>query len=181
MAGLFIGFLVEKCPACQSHRKSDFGWIAFTHFPSCLMRIIKRVQKSLKRLWWPSRASWLVSLSYYCIWCVFFSGFLKSSVVSATSLCTRQWSTITYKENVAKNTMYLVMLLAVKRKLWAIFLPRGSSWSKHREAGLNLQGFRSLWAYAHDFQRHLLSKLIVVNENVVSVHVSPSYIYFTDC
>ena len=57
------------------------------------------------------------------------------------------------------------MLLAVKRKLWAIFLPRGSSWSKHREAGLNLQGFWSLWAYAHDFQRHLLSKLIVVNEN----------------
>ena len=33
MAGLFIGFLVEKCAACQSHRKSDFGWIAFTHFP----------------------------------------------------------------------------------------------------------------------------------------------------
>ena len=33
MAGLFIVFLVEKCAACQSHRKSDFGWIAFTHFP----------------------------------------------------------------------------------------------------------------------------------------------------
>ena len=39
--------------------------------------------------------------------------------------------------------MYLVMLLALKRKLWVIFLPRGSSWSKHREAGLNLQGFWS--------------------------------------
>ena len=26
-------FLVKKCVACQSHRKSDFGWIAFTHFP----------------------------------------------------------------------------------------------------------------------------------------------------
>ena len=29
--------LVEKCAACQSHWKSDFGWIAFknelTHFP----------------------------------------------------------------------------------------------------------------------------------------------------
>ena len=33
MADLFIGFLVEKCAACQSHRKPDFGWIAFTHFP----------------------------------------------------------------------------------------------------------------------------------------------------
>ena len=38
----------------------------------CLMFIIKRVQKSLKRFWWPSGASWLVSLSYYCIWCGFF-------------------------------------------------------------------------------------------------------------
>ena len=61
----------------------------------CLMRIIKRVQKSLKRFSWPSGASWLVSLSYYCIWCVFlfFSGFLKSSVVSAPRLYTRRWST----------------------------------------------------------------------------------------
>ena len=35
-----------------------------------------------------------------------------------------------YKENVRTNKMYLViMILAVKRKLWVIFLPRGSSWS----------------------------------------------------
>ena len=33
MDGLFIVFLVEKCVACQSHRKSNFGWIAFTRFP----------------------------------------------------------------------------------------------------------------------------------------------------
>ena len=33
MDGLFIVFLVEKCVAGQSHRKSDFGWIAFTRFP----------------------------------------------------------------------------------------------------------------------------------------------------
>ena len=41
-AGLFIGFLVEKCVACQS-RKSDFGWHRF-RFSPCLMR--KRVAKS---------------------------------------------------------------------------------------------------------------------------------------
>ena len=28
-----VCLLVEKCAACQSHRKSDFGWMAFTHFP----------------------------------------------------------------------------------------------------------------------------------------------------
>ena len=38
----------------------------------CLMRIIKRVQKSLMRFWRPSGASWLVSLIYYCIWWFFF-------------------------------------------------------------------------------------------------------------
>ena len=54
--------------------------------------------------------------------------------------------------------MYLVMLLAVKRKLWAIFLPRGSFWRKHREAGLNLQGFWSLWVYAHLFSETLTLK-----------------------
>ena len=45
MAGLFIGFLVEKCVACQS-RKSDFGWHRF-RFSPCWMR----VEKSLKRFW----------------------------------------------------------------------------------------------------------------------------------
>ena len=42
MAGLFIGFLVEKCVACQS-RKSDFGWHCF-RFSPCLIR--KRSLKS---------------------------------------------------------------------------------------------------------------------------------------
>ena len=27
-----IGFLIEKCAACQSHLESDFAWITFTHF-----------------------------------------------------------------------------------------------------------------------------------------------------
>ena len=36
MAGLFIGFLVEKCVTCQS-RKSDFGWHRF-RFSPCLIR-----------------------------------------------------------------------------------------------------------------------------------------------
>ena len=40
--GLFIGFLVEKCAACQS-RKSDFGWHRF-RFSPCL--IPKRVEKT---------------------------------------------------------------------------------------------------------------------------------------
>ena len=35
--------LVEKCTACQSHRKSDFGWQRF-RFPPCLM--LNRVEKS---------------------------------------------------------------------------------------------------------------------------------------
>ena len=49
MAGLFIGFLVEKYVACQS-RKSDFGWHRF-RFSSCLMR------KSWK-VWSDSGLTW---------------------------------------------------------------------------------------------------------------------------
>ena len=41
VASLFIGFLVERCVACQS-RKSDFGWHRF-RFSPCL--------KTLKRYW----------------------------------------------------------------------------------------------------------------------------------
>ena len=37
MASLFIGFLVERCVACQSW-KSNFGWHCF-HFSPCSMRI----------------------------------------------------------------------------------------------------------------------------------------------
>ena len=42
MASLFIGFLIERCVACQSP-KSDFGWHR-SRFSPCLMR--KKVQKS---------------------------------------------------------------------------------------------------------------------------------------
>ena len=89
--GLFIGFLVEKCVACQS-RKSDFGWHRF-RFSPCLMR--KRGFKILSDsglTWYLSgAASRMVSLSNYCIWCLFFlyvSNFMRSSTVSVASLCT---------------------------------------------------------------------------------------------
>ena len=37
MVGFFIGFLVEKCAACQSHRKSDFRWHRFPfHLAWCV-------------------------------------------------------------------------------------------------------------------------------------------------
>ena len=40
IAGLFIGFMVEKCAAGQNHRKSNFVWHCFRFLPR-LMR--KRV------------------------------------------------------------------------------------------------------------------------------------------
>ena len=44
MASLFIGFLVERCVACQS-RKSDFGWHRF-RFSPCFMGIKESSQFS---------------------------------------------------------------------------------------------------------------------------------------
>ena len=72
VASLFIGFLVEKYITCQS-RKYDFGRYCF-QFSPCLK--CKRVEKSeailalLERV--PGAASWMVSLSNYYIWCLFF-------------------------------------------------------------------------------------------------------------
>ena len=43
MAGLFIGFMIEKCATCQNHGKSNFVWHCF-HFSPCLMH--KRVKKA---------------------------------------------------------------------------------------------------------------------------------------
>ena len=45
ISGLFIGFLVEKCAACESHWKPDFGWHR-VHLAWCV-----RGLKSLKRFW----------------------------------------------------------------------------------------------------------------------------------
>ena len=90
MAGLFIGFLVEKCAACHNHRKSDFGWIAFTHFP-LLNAYYKEGSKKSQAILVAFRSilTGKPELLLYLM-CFSFSGFLKSSVVSASSLCTRQ-------------------------------------------------------------------------------------------
>ena len=91
---LFIGFLVEKCAACQSHRKSDFGWIAFTHFP-LLDAYYKEGWKKFQAILMAFRSCISTGkpelLLYLMFVFFFFSGFLKPSVVSAPSLCERQW------------------------------------------------------------------------------------------
>ena len=84
VASLFNGFLVEKYVACQS-RKSHLRSHRF-RFSPCLMR--KRVEKSEAILAllnsFQGAASWMVSLSNYCIWCLFFiSNLMKSSLVYA--------------------------------------------------------------------------------------------------
>ena len=75
MASLFIGFFVEKYVALQS-RKSDCGWHRFRFAPRrCLMR--KTIEKSeailalLDGFQCISNGQWMVSLSNYCIWCLF--------------------------------------------------------------------------------------------------------------
>ena len=86
--GLFLALLVEKCTACQSHWKSNFGWhpifkTELTHLPLLEAYEGWKVLSDYGLTWWPSgAASRLVSLSNYCIWhFFFFSGFLKFSRV----------------------------------------------------------------------------------------------------
>ena len=52
MAGLFLVLLVEKCTACQSHWKSNFGWHHFQNWAySLALAWGVRGLKSLKWLW----------------------------------------------------------------------------------------------------------------------------------
>ena len=52
MAGLFIAHFVDKCTACQSHWKSDFGWHRFQKWAySLALAWGVRGLKSLKRFW----------------------------------------------------------------------------------------------------------------------------------
>ena len=78
VAGLFIALVVDKCTACQSHRKSDFGWHRFQKWAySLALAWGVRGLKSLKgfwNTWWSSEAaSRLVSLRHYFFDVVFFS------------------------------------------------------------------------------------------------------------
>ena len=68
---------------CQS-RKSDFGWHPF-RFSPCLMRKGWKVWSDTGLPWYLSgAASRMVSLSNYCVWCLFFiSNLMKSSAVYA--------------------------------------------------------------------------------------------------
>ena len=132
--------LVEKYVTSQS-RKSYFGWHRF-RFSPCLMRKGWKVWSDTGLTWYLSgAASRMVSLSNYCIWCLFFiSNLMKSSVVYAAILFThvcKIWDNdlteyqVCYKLRDLKKPSdifsqqierkcskeYLVIILAVKESL----------------------------------------------------------------
>ena len=87
MAGLFIGYLVEKYVTFQS-RKSDFGWHCFRFSPWLMCKEGWKVWSDTGLTWYLSgAASRKVRLSNYCmIIDVFISNLMKSSVVYAAIL-----------------------------------------------------------------------------------------------
>ena len=152
MAGLFIALFVDKCTACQSHWKSDFGWHRFQKWAYSLALAwgVRRL-KSLKRFWntwWPSEAaSRLVSLKNYCLWCVF--GFLKSSVwFMRLKFIHEQWSNLlwyqvlkTFRHFLAANSKKRFRRLfsydfGCKQKGLSDFLASSSSWKRAKTGKL---------------------------------------------
>ena len=125
--------------------KSDFGWHRFQKWVySLALAWGVRELKSLKRFWntwWPEAASRLVILSNYCLWCVFFFSVSWSRAYGLCGFSSYTSNDLTYNSirfNWFKKLLdifwpqirrkgsekYLVMILAVNRKLWMIFLPR---------------------------------------------------------
>ena len=141
--------------ACQSHWKSDFGWHRFQKWAYSLahawgIRGLKRL-KRFWNTWWPSEAaSRLVSLSNYCLWCVFFSvswsrayGLCGLSLYMSNDLT---YNSIRFKKRLdifwpkiqrKGSEDYLVMILTVNKSSERFscleFILKKS---KHREAGL---------------------------------------------
>ena len=149
--------------------------------------------------WWFSRAaSRPVSLSNYITFDVcFFSGFMKSSIIYAVTLRTViRFETMIWPITELKKSLdifllwlerkhseeYLVILLVVKRKLWAIFLPRvylekiatRQSWS----LSLNLQGFILDSGFSETLHSQYMSLWIKI---VVILNVSLNYISCLEC
>ena len=134
---------------CLSKSSEIRFQVASFSFSPCLM--CWKVSSDSGLTWWlPEAASQLLSLSNYCIWSLFFffhEGFMKSSVVHVAILCrflrfeTVTWPCIRFDvslQNLKKplyifwpqierkcSEEYLAVILAVKRKRWAIFLPLG--------------------------------------------------------
>ena len=149
------------------------------------MRIIKRAQKTLKRFCWPSGAtSWLVSLSYYCIWCFFFlasqsrayflrlayardSDLTYSSIRFDKSLQIFEslnifWSQIQRKRS--KDYNLFSYDFGCKKKALSDILASRFIWkyianTRKPVENINLQGFKFISICLPD------SKLIFVNEN----------------
>ena len=145
MAGLFIALFVDKCTACESHWKSDFGWHRFQKWAYSLALAwgVRRL-KSLKRFWNIHLMTFGSSIStgkpepLLFLMCFFFFGFLKSSVwfmrlislytsndLTDNSIRFKKPLDIFWPQIQRKGAEdYLVMIWAVNRKLWAIFFPR---------------------------------------------------------
>ena len=110
-----------------------------THLP--LLEAYKegwKVSSDSGLTWWPSgAASRLVSRSNYCLRCVLFFRFpeVERSLCGLTLYTSNDviYNNIKFKKPLdifwpqiqrKRSKEYLFMILAVKRKFWAIFLPR---------------------------------------------------------
>ena len=139
MAGLFIALFVDKCTACQSHWKSDFGWHRFQKWAySLALAWGVRGLKILEHLMtFRSSISTGKPEKLLSLICFFFSvSWSRAYGLCGLSLYTS--NDLTYNSIRFKKPLeifwrqiqrkcsedYLLMILAVNRKLWAIFLPR---------------------------------------------------------
>ena len=138
MAGLFIALFVDKCTACQSHWKSDFGWHRFQKWAYSLafawgvrgLKILEHLMTFRSSI---STGKPEKLLSLMCFFSVSWSrayGLCGLSLYTSNDLT---YNSIRFKKPLdifwpqiqrKCSEDYLLMILAVNRKPWAIFLPR---------------------------------------------------------
>ena len=110
MAGLFIGFLVEKCAACQSHWKSDFG-LHLVHLAWCVRPSKKKVFLVPARFIFWSRLCFFLFVS---------SNVCSNKNQKALLLLCSQFSSIDYKENskcIKKEMTFVCVSIRTQAKI----------------------------------------------------------------
>ena len=178
MAGLFIALYVDKCTGCQSHWKF-FGWHRFQEYSLALAwGVKKRVEKSpaiLEHLM-TFRSSISTGKPEQLLSLMCFSSISWSRAYGLCGLSLYMSNDLTYNSIRFKKPLdifwphiqrkgsegYLVMILAINRKFWAIFLPRVHRANTGKPAW-NINKFMLTWLMI--FRDTLFSILLFMNEN----------------
>ena len=169
---------------------ASFSKLSLLTCPCLRRKRVERSQAILEHLMTFEAASRLVSLSNYCLWCVFFFSVSWSRAYGLCGLSLYTSNDLTY-DSIRFKKAYRHFLTAnskkrfrrlfsydfgCKQKALCDFLASSSFWKRANTGKPNLC-LPDSWFSETLYSQYFSSWMKII----VSVHVSPNYIYFIDC